>query len=127
MKIRFLNYAAIATCCLLSNVASAELIALKWANGQFAYKATLGPKKFIEICGPLKKYQAINWRFSASGVTDFNIHYHVEKLVVTPVDQKNVAAASGITSIDLDQEYCWMWSNKGERAVDLEVSLDQAS
>ncbi len=127
MKKHILKTTVFATYLAFIPVASAELVPIKWTDGQFSYKATIGPKKFVEICGPLKKFQVIDWRFSASGATDFNIHYHVGKEVIAPVDKKNVDAAEGVTNIGLDQDYCWMWSNKSDRVVNLDVVLGQAS
>jgi hypothetical protein len=128
MAKRFLLQTAfVLACCASSATAQADLVKLQWRDGQFIHKGSIAAKKFVEVCGPIKKFQSISWGFKSTGAVDFNIHYHVEKEVVTPVDQKSVETATGVTNIEIDQEYCWMWTNKTERAVTIEVTLTQVS
>lgn len=112
--------------CMFIPSAHAELVELKWSAGAFAHKATVAPKKFLEVCGRLTKSQQISWRFNGSAPTDFNIHYHVGDNVVYPEQRRAVGNADGVFTVPLDQDFCWMWTNKGAEAVTLEVKLTLA-
>jgi hypothetical protein len=54
---------------------------------------------------------------------NFNIHYHEGKDVRYPERREALASASGQLRVALDQDYCWMWTNKGAEAVRLTVEL----
>jgi hypothetical protein len=104
--------------------ASAEVVDIAWdAQGRFVHEAPVEPGKFAEICGKLKKGEAIAWRYDGSAALDFNIHYHVDKTVIYPVRKPTAKAARGQLRAALDQDYCWMWTNKGAQAVVLKVAL----
>ncbi len=105
--------------------AHAELVDLKWADGTFSHKAGIAPKKFLEVCGKLKSGDAVAWQFKGGAPSDFNIHYHVGKDVSYPENRKDVTNADGTLSVPMDQDYCWMWSNRSPRPIDIEVNLRQ--
>lgn len=105
----------------------AELVDIKWTSGTFAHKATIAPSKFLEVCGKLKKDDSVDWRFSGSAPTNFNIHYHVGKDVVYPENRKEIGSADGKLRVPLDQDYCWMWSNKSAQPIDIEMSLKSSN
>lgn len=111
----------------LSASAHAELVDLKWEGGTFSHKASVGPKKFLEVCGKLKSGDAVAWQFNGSAPSDFNIHYHVGKDVSYPENRKEVASADGTLSVPADQDYCWMWSNRSSQPIDIDVNLKQAN
>ncbi len=104
-------------------VSHAELVEIKWANGAFVHKAMVAPKKFLEVCGKLKKDENVSWSYKGNASTDFNIHYHVGKEVAYPENRKETASAEGMLRVPLDQDFCWMWSNKTTQAVEIEVNL----
>ncbi|MBL8523453.1 MAG: hypothetical protein JNN20_07185 [Betaproteobacteria bacterium] len=122
-----MKIAALILALTVPSIAMADMVDLKWTDGAFSHKATLAPKKFLEVCGKLKKDQGVAWRFSGSGATDFNIHYHVGKDVVYPENRKAVAKADGTLVPALDQDFCWMWSNRSDAAVEVDVQLRQAA
>jgi hypothetical protein len=104
--------------------ARAEIVDLAWdGHGRFEHVATLAPGRFIELCGPLAKEQSIAWSFKAERPLDFNIHYHAGDKVVYPARRKSVAALDGRLDVKLDQDYCWMWSNKSPQPAALRVML----
>ena len=109
------------------NAAQAEIVDLKWNNGGFAHKGSIAPKKFLEVCGKLGKGENVGWRFSGNAPTDFNIHYHVGKDVVYPEQRKEIATAEGTLAVPLDQDFCWMWTNRGTAAMEIEVQLSKAA
>lgn len=104
---------------------SAEMVDIKWTNDVFAHKTSIAPKKFLEVCGKLKMGDGVTWQFTGSAPTDFNIHYHVGNDVSYPENRKDVASASGTLSVSLDQDYCWMWSNKSAQPAEVDVQLRQ--
>ena len=112
---------------LMPIAASAEIVEIKWADGVFTHKASIAPKKFLELCGKQKKGEAVNWTFNGTAPTDFNIHYHVGKDVSYPENRKGVASAEGSLVAPLDQDFCWMWTNRAAQPLDLELKLKQAN
>ena len=103
----------------------ADIVDLKWTGDAFTHKASIAPKKFLEVCGKLKMGDGVAWQFKGSAPGDFNIHYHVGNDVSYPEQRKNVAAADGTLSAPVDQDYCWMWSNRSAQPVDIEINLRQ--
>ena len=79
------------------------------ANDQ-PIRLTIAPGKVAEVCMPLAEGDTLRWRFKASAALDFNLHHHVDKLVLMPVERKAVAADSGEQLIDRRNDWCLMWT-----------------
>lgn len=106
--------------------AQAEIVDIGWTrDGRFAHQATIAPAKFVELCGKLPKSQRVQWSFEAGAPLDFNIHYHLGKDVVYPAQLKAVAAAQDSLVTTLEQDYCWMWTNKSLAATTLKITLQR--
>mgnify|MGYP003385898491 CR=1 FL=1 len=105
--------------------AHADIVELTWTGGAFSHRAKIAPKKFLEVCGKLKAGDGVAWKFSGTVPTDFNIHYHVGKDVTYPENRKDIADAGGTLAAPLDQDYCWMWTNRSAQAVDIDINLSQ--
>jgi hypothetical protein len=122
---RLSTIAALAAGLLLATAsARAELVDIVWSpSGQMAHRFEVQPGKFAELCGKLAKGAAVRWRYESSGPLNFNIHYHEGKTVHYPVKQEATARAEGTLAAALDQDYCWMWSNKGTTPLPLQVQL----
>jgi len=102
----------------------AEVISFKLeANPSFKTQANIQPGKFSEVCGKLKKGNSIRWQFDSSAPLEFNIHYHEGKNVVFPYKMSAIKSGEEELLISLDQDYCWMWTNKSKEEVKLEMSL----
>jgi hypothetical protein len=109
---------------LMSAAAQAEVIDIAWSGeGRFERRMTVAPGKFAEVCGKLARGDSVAWRFDASDPLNFNIHYHEGKEVHYPERQEALANASGQLRVALDQDYCWMWTNKSGKSVDLQLRL----
>ena len=109
---------------LCSTAARADIIDIAWnEQGRFERRVSVAPGKFAEVCGKLARADSVAWRFEASGPLKFNIHYHEGKDVRYPERRDALAGASGRLQVALDQDYCWMWTNKSGQAVDLNVLL----
>ena len=109
---------------LCSTAARADIIDIAWnEQGRFERRVSVAPGKFAEVCGKLARADSVAWRFDASGPLNFNIHYHEGKDVRYPERRDALAGASGRLQVVLDQDYCWMWTNKSGKAVDLNLLL----
>ena len=107
-----------------SSTSKAEVISFNLdANPSFKTQANIQPGKFSEVCGKLKKGNLIRWQFDSSAPLDFNIHYHEGKEVIFPYKMNAIKSAKEELLISLDQDYCWMWTNKSSEAVKLEMNL----
>lgn len=113
-------------CAGLTASAVAELIEVKLAPGTIVEKRlTVAPGKFAELCSALQRGQAVSWQFRSETATDFNIHYHVDKRVEYPEQRKNVKDANGRLVIEIDQDYCWMWTNRSAASIVVDVALKE--
>ena len=110
-----------------STTCKAEVISFKLeANPSFKTQANIQPGKFSEVCGKLKKGNIIRWQFDSSAPLEFNIHYHEGKNVIFPYKMSAIKSGEEELLISLDQDYCWMWTNKSKEEVKLEMSLRHA-
>jgi hypothetical protein len=106
------------------STSQAELITFKLdANLSYKTQSNVPPGKFSEVCGKLKKGNLIRWQFDSSAPLDFNIHYHEGKEIIFPYKMNNIKSAKEELLISLDQDFCWMWTNKSSEAVKLEMTL----
>jgi len=104
--------------------ANAEVLDIQWNSaGETERSLTVPSGKFAELCGPLSKGQSIAWTFKADQPLNFNIHYHVGKDVVFPEKHDDLAESRGNLNVPVEQQYCWMWSNKQSASARLQVTL----
>jgi hypothetical protein len=105
---------------------AADIVELTFdAGGRFEHAAPVAPGRFVEVCGKLAKGEAVDWRYQAEAPLDFNVHYHQGKKVVMPEQHKASTAAQGRLKAALDQDYCWMWTNKSQAPVPLRTSFSR--
>ena len=98
--------------------ATAAVIEFRLAAGQsFERRWAVEPGGVVEMCGPLRGGQVVVWRFDAGGRLDFNIHFHVDDQVSTAARHDGARSASGRLVVAVDQDYCWMWTNRSDRKV----------
>jgi len=111
-------------CAILAGQAAAELVEVKLAPGESVEKRlTVAPGKFAELCTALQRGQVILWQFRADAAVDFNIHYHVGQGVEYPERRPGISDASGRLTANVDESYCWMWTNRSTTPVVLEMHL----
>jgi hypothetical protein len=127
MKLR-LECGAIVTALLAgAPLARAEGVEIRWdAQGRFEHAAMVAPGQFAEVCGKLARAEAVAWSFESDQPLAFNIHYHQGKQVVTPEKRDAVSRADGRLEAALEQDYCWMWSNKSAVPAKLDLRLGKA-
>ena len=106
--------------------AQAELVEVVWSSdGTFKQDKQVVAGKFVEVCAKLPAGQKVAWSFDASGPTDFNIHYHVGKEVVFPAKLSQVARGQDTLRVTVEQDYCWMWTNKTTLPVTLKARFQR--
>ena len=93
------------------------------ADGRFVHKTQVAAGKFVEVCGKLAAGDSVRWSFEAGAPLDFNIHYHVGKEVVFPVKLPQARAGRDTLKVEVPQDYCWMWTNKGTVPAGMTVEL----
>lgn len=109
---------------LLASPANAELVKIDWdSTGKFEHSQVIAPGKVVEICGKLTKDQSVRWNFQAAAPLNFNIHYHEGKTVEYPAKQDGVSQLQGTLPVGLEQDYCWMWTNRAAVPITLQVLL----
>jgi hypothetical protein len=105
----------------------AQVADIAWdAAGSAAHEFRVAPGKFAEWCGKLHQGDKVQWRFESEAALNFNVHYHEGKEVRFPARQDGVARAEGSLQAALDQDFCWMWTNKTKEPVVLKASLQRA-
>ncbi len=110
----------------VTTTAMADVVDIAWdAGGLFERKLSVAPGKFAELCGKLPAGLKIGWNFEASAPLDFNVHYHVGKEVVFPSKLTGVITAKDTLATKIDQDYCWMWSNKSAASATIMVKLQR--
>ncbi len=128
MKRFALGTAAAISLAFLSSTASAEIIDIAWdAQQEFSRKLEVAPAKFVEVCGKLAARTTVAWQFEASAALNFNVHYHEGKDVRFPAKQDGTSKLQGELKVDRDQDYCWMWTNKGKTPASLSFTLKRPS
>ena len=106
--------------------ARAELVEIAWDKaGRFETTLGVAPGKFAEVCGKLAQGQSVAWSFKGDRPLNFNIHYHEGKQVVFAAQQDAAVDAQGKLDVSLSQDYCWMWANKANTLVRLQLVLQK--
>jgi hypothetical protein len=106
--------------------ARAEITAIGWdSQGRHEQRLQIAPGRIAELCGKLEKGQGVSWSFASDQASEFNIHYHEGKKVVYPARIDGTRSADGRLVPERDHEYCWMWSNKGTTALQLNLTLSR--
>lgn len=82
----------------------------------FEFRIAAG--KAEEVCVALAKGEGFDFSFRADAPVDFNVHYHVGRKVVTPIDVRRVMRQTGRVVAKTKREHCMMWGAKhGEAGV----------
>ena len=111
---------------LVTPTAGAEIVDIHWsAEGRFVHQASLAPGKFVELCNKLPAGMKVRWSFDAGMPLEFNVHYHVGNGVAFPFKLSAVANARDTLDTKIEQDYCWMWSNKSAASTSLMVTLQR--
>lgn len=82
-----------------------------------ALSLEIGAGKVGEVCMPLGAGDTLAWHFEASAPADFNLHHHVGKQVLMPIDRKAVAADRAQHTADRANDWCLMWTAPAAQAI----------
>ena len=124
MNTRFAAVLSVALAALALDVSGAEVVSLEWsADNTFSREMSVPAGKFVEACGKLPAKTQVEWSFEAGGPLDFNVHFHEGKKVHFPARQDQVARSRGTLDAKVEQDYCWMWTNKGAAEASLRFRL----
>lgn len=125
-RIRAARWTAGVALVLAMGTPAAELVEISWTPaGRFERTLAVPAGGFAEVCGKLAKGTRVRWEFVADAAMAFNIHYHVGKDVVYPERRDGAARLSGELVAPLDQDYCWMWSNKSKSDAQAALALQR--
>lgn len=110
----------------ITTTALADVVDIVWdVGGRFERKLSVAPGKFAKVCGKLAADVNVRWDFAGSTPLDFNVHYHVGKDIVFASKVTAIATAEDTLATKIEQDYCWMWSNKSTAAAILTVRLQR--
>jgi hypothetical protein len=101
---------------LLALLACAPLL----ARDRQPIQLEIAAGKVGEVCMPLQAGDTLAWEWKASAATDFNLHHHVGKKVLMPVQRKAVRQQRAQHKIDRRNEWCLMWTAPAAQAVTVE-------
>jgi hypothetical protein len=73
--------------------------------------------KADEACMKLSTGDTLRWRFEADANVAFNVHHHVGKDVLMPVDLKGTRAHAGTVVADRSNDWCLMWTAPKDRSA----------
>jgi hypothetical protein len=104
---------------LIVAVAAATLAAATAADGEHPIRMTIAAGKVGETCMSLAAGDTLVWQFTANAAGDFNVHHHVGKDVLVPVDRKAVREDRGELVIDRANDWCLMWTAPKSGALSL--------
>lgn len=111
---------------LLLAISPSVLAQLVWVarddTGQFRQKLSVDAGKILEVCEKLVSGDKVQWSFGADASLDFNIHYHEADKVLYSAREEQSLQARDTLQVSVNQDYCWMWRNRHDRAV--EVTID---
>jgi hypothetical protein len=84
---------------------------------------TLYANNIHEECFHLAAGDSVDYRYKTNNAVIFNIHYHTESDVVTPVKKENVSSDAGSYAAKEERGYCLMWTNAREESTGLEYEF----
>ncbi len=103
---------------------TAAIVDIKFdAQGRFAHEVEMPVGKTVEVCGALKAGVAVDWSFKNTAPLNFNIHFHKGEAVSYPFQQKGASNLAQKFTPEIEQDYCWMWTNRNLEPVKLNVAL----
>ncbi|MBI3283871.1 MAG: hypothetical protein HYZ65_03340 [Burkholderiales bacterium] len=104
----------------------AAVVDIVWSDDtRFLHSADIPAGKILEVCGRLPAGISVAWSFTSSAPVESNVHYHEGKQVTYPARHAAAVALQDKLELKLEQEYCWMWSNKTQQTVQVGVQLEK--
>ena len=79
------------------------------------------PNNAYETCFQLMAKETFRYTFSSSSALDFNLHYHLGEHVAYPQEQLGIKQYGSTYTAKITHDYCMMWTNTGDKLVQLKV------
>jgi hypothetical protein len=95
----------------------AALIAAPAIAKEQAIDLKIAAGKVGEVCMPLRAGDTLAWDFKSSAPADFNLHHHVDKQLLMPVERKAIAADRAQHRADRANDWCLMWTAPAAQAI----------
>jgi hypothetical protein len=103
---------------------SASAADIRWsANDTFETTSSIAPGKALEVCGIIESRLPVEWKFSATGATEFNVHRHSGQDVIYATRSYQTRAQQGKLSPNSNYEWCWMWTNTAGEPISVTLEL----
>ena len=120
--------ATVASCAALAAThatnATAAPTDIRWSSTDtFEHTATLTPGQAAEVCGQIEPRLPVDWRFSATGPLNFDIHRHSGDEVIYAMKSYLTREQNGKFSPTFSFSWCWMWINESAENVTVRVDL----
>ena len=104
----------VATSLAIAAISLSNLIAcstLPIAVAPVSIKREIATGKMAEACFKLAKGERIRYAFKSSLPVSFNLHFHLGREVVMPVQVDRTPEESGTFAAPQTEDYCMMWTN----------------
>jgi hypothetical protein len=115
------------TTCLSLSLAFGNALAsntnIAWNKDRFEHSMQIAPGKVAEVCGDVFPERPIEWRFTASDITEFNIHRHDRSDVIYHTRSFRTKEQAGTFAPKEAHEWCWMWTNESPNSISIRVHL----
>ena len=104
--------------------AAAAATDIRWSSADtFEHTATISPGQATEVCGQIEPRLPVDWRFSATGPLNFDIHRHAGDAVIYAMKSYLTREQNGKFSPTFSFNWCWMWTNESAENVTVRVNL----
>lgn len=80
-------------------------------------RLVIAPYEMHEECAQLAAGERLDWRYRSSAPLDFDIHYHEDGAVLSPVVREQSTGASGMFEAALARDYCLTWQAGAPGAI----------
>ena len=95
----------------------------KLENPMRKHSVTMYANNVHEECFHLGVGDSVDYLYKSTSTVIFNIHYHTETDVITPIKKENVTSDAGTYLAKEEHGYCMMWTNAREDSTGLQYEF----
>jgi len=97
---------------------------IRWGDQPVSSLRTqVAPSIPTRWCGTLRKGEAVSWEFNSAEPLQLAVQAQDGRNAVNLAKLDGVTDATGTLAIDIDQPYCWIWTNRTPSPVALQARL----
>lgn len=111
------------SCSAIVVLVSAPVIGNADTRANVSQTMTVEPGKMHEECMKLDAGDKLSYEFESGTDLIFNVHYHVGEEIIFPVEDHKTSAESSALEIEIEQDYCLMWTNRSPEDSDLHYEV----